>query len=166
LILYIRHGQTDYNIRNLWMGSIDAKLNHQGRIQAEKAAINLSSIFIKKIYSSPLARAYETSMIIAELQNTLPEIIVLPGLRERCFGELEGTCKNNETRRNLTFYSGVENEDDFKARITESMSNIEEDGTILIVSHSAVFRCMVEQLGYSTNPPTRKIMNCQFVQLA
>lgn len=147
------------------MGSIDAKLNHQGRIQAENAAIDLSKISIKKIYSSPLNRAYETSMIIAGRQTILPEIIILPGLRERCFGELEGTCKNKKTRSNLIFYSGVESEDDFGMRIEDSMSAIKEDGTILIVSHSAVFRYMIEKLGYSTNPKVRKIKNCQVVQL-
>lgn len=147
------------------MGSIDAPLNYQGRIQAINAAIELSSIFIKKIYSSPLIRAYETAMIIAGRQNTPPDIVVLSGLRERCFGELEGTCKNDEIRRNLICYSGVENEDVFRGRITESMSSIEKNETILIVSHSAVFRCLTEQLGYSTIPPVRKIMNGQVVQL-
>lgn len=91
--------------------------------------------------------------------------MILPGLRERCFGELEGTVKNEITRKNLAFYSGVESERDFAQRIEYAMSSIDKNGFILIVSHSAVFRCLIEKLGYSTTPPLEVIMNCQVVQL-
>lgn len=164
-MLYIRHGQTDYNVSDLWMGSIDAPLNFQGRIQARNAAIDLSRIVIKKIYSSPLLRAYETAQLIADKQNILPEIIVLPGLRERCFGELEGSSKSVEVRNNLAWYPSVESEESFRARILSAMSSIDKNETILIVSHSAVFRCLVEQLEYAVNPPVKKILNCQVVRL-
>lgn len=165
-MLYIRHGQTDYNVSDLWMGSIDAPLNFQGRIQARSAAIDLSRTVIKKIYSSPLVRAYETAQLIADKQGILPPIIVLPGLRERCFGELEGSRKNVGVRNNLDWYPGVESEDFFRARILSAMNSIEEDETTLIVSHSAVFRCLIEQLSYSTTPLVRKILNCQVVRLS
>ncbi|WP_160320651.1 histidine phosphatase family protein [Pseudomonas asplenii] len=165
MILYVRHGQTDCNSSNLWMGSIDSPLNKEGRIQAENVATELSGIFIDKIYSSPLVRAYETAQFIAEKQKKLPEIVILPGLRERCFGELEGTVKDEVTRRNLALYSGVESEGDFAGRIEYSMSSIDKNGLVLIVSHSAVFRCLIEKLGYSTTPSLERIMNCQIVQL-
>ncbi|WP_060478293.1 histidine phosphatase family protein [Pseudomonas monteilii] len=164
-MLYVRHGQTDYNSSNLWMGSIDSPLNKEGRIQAENVAAELSGIYIDKIYSSPLIRAYETAQFIAEKQIKTPEIVVLPGLRERCFGELEGTVKDEVTRKNLALYSGVESEGDFVGRIEYSMSSIDRKGLILIVSHSAVFRCLIENLGYSSTPSLEKIMNCQVVQL-
>jgi len=164
-MLYVRHGQTDYNSSNLWMGSIDSPLNKEGRIQAESAAAELSGVFIDKIYSSPLIRAYETAQFIAEKQKKSPEIVILPGLRERCFGELEGTVKDEVARRNLARYSGVESEEDFVRRIQCSMASIDKNGLVLIVSHSAVFRCLIEKLGYSTTPSLVKIMNCQIVQL-
>ncbi len=147
------------------MGSIDSPLNKEGRIQAENVATELSDIFIHKIYSSPLVRAYETAQFIAEKQKKPPEIVILPGLRERCFGELEGTVKDEVTRRNLALYSGVESEGDFAGRIEYSMSSIDKNGLVLIVSHSAVFRCLIEKLGYSTTPSLERIMNCQIVQL-
>lgn len=165
MMLYVRHGQTDYNSSNLWMGSIDSPLNEEGRTQAEKLATKLSDVFIDKIYSSPLIRACETASFIAEKQKKSPEIVILPGLRERCFGELEGTVKDEMTRKNLAFYSGVESEGDFAQRIEYAISSIDKNGFILIVSHSAVFRCLIEKLGYSTTPPLEVIMNCQVVQL-
>lgn len=164
-MLYIRHGQTDYNVNDLWMGSIDAPLNSQGLMQARNAAIDLSRTVIKKIYSSPLVRAYETALFIADKQSILPEIIVMPGLRERCFGELEGRSKSVEARNNLTSYSGVENEYCFRARILSAMNSIEKNETVLIVSHSAVFRCLSKELSYSVTPPVEKILNCQIVRL-
>ncbi|XXE59500.1 histidine phosphatase family protein [Pseudomonas sp. R1-18] len=164
-MLYVRHGQTDYNSSNLWMGSIDSPLNREGRIQAENVAAELSDISIDKIYSSPLIRAYETAQFIAERQKKSLEIVILPGLKERCFGELEGTVKDEMARRNLARYSGVESEEDFVGRVESSMASIDKSGVVLIVSHSAVFRCLIEKLGYSTTPSLVKIMNCQIVQL-
>lgn len=86
MVLYVRHGQTDYNSSNLWMGSIDSPLNKEGRIQAESVAAELSGVFIDKIYSSPLIRAYETAQFIAEKQKKSPEIVILPGLRSAVLG--------------------------------------------------------------------------------
>ncbi|MFJ2408759.1 histidine phosphatase family protein [Pseudomonas sp. NPDC087814] len=165
MILYIRHGQTDYNINNLWMGSIDTPLNDEGRAQAKNAAIELSKIHLKKIYSSPLIRAYETAQIIAKQQCITPEISILPGIQERCFGELEGTYKSLNARANINFYSSVENKDLFKRRIMSSINSINKHENILIVSHSAVFRCLIEELGYLTVPPSKNIKNCQIVKL-
>lgn len=165
MILYVRHGQTDCNNRNLWMGSIDSPLNKEGRIQAANAAAELSNTLVDRIYCSPLIRALETAQFIAEKQEKLPEIVILPGLRERCFGELEGTFKDKVARSDLARYSGVESEEDFLRRIECSMASIDKDGVVLIVSHSAVFRCLIERLGYSTTPSLVKIMNCQIVQL-
>lgn len=68
-------------------------------------------------------------------------------------------------RKNLARYSGVESEEDFVRRIQCSMASIDKNGLVLIVSHSAVFRCLIEKLGYSTTPSLVKIMNCQIVQL-
>lgn len=165
MILYIRHGQTDYNVSGLWMGSIDAPLNSQGRMQAKSAAIDLSYTAIKKIYSSPLIRAYETAQFIADKQSVLPEIIVLPGLRERCFGVLEGCSKSDFIINDLSWCPGVESDVLFGARVHGAMSSIELNETILIVSHSAVFRCLIDQLAYSVSPQVRKIKNCQVVQV-
>lgn len=165
-MLYVRHGQTNCNSGNLWMGSIDSPLNKEGRIQAENVATELSDIPIYKIYSSPLIRAYETAHFIAEKQKKSPDIVILPGLRERCFGELEGTVKDEAARRNLAIYPGVESEEDFAERIETSMACIDKkNGLVLVVSHSAVYRCLIETLGYTATPSLEKIMNCQLVQL-
>jgi len=165
LILYIRHGQTDCNMRKIWMGSIDSPLNEQGIIQARDIALELSKISINKIYSSPLCRAHETAMLIAEQQDIKPEIIIVPGLRERGLGGLEGTVKSEEARRKINSCPSVEAEQLFKARVKNSMSEIDKSGNVLIVSHSAVFRCLIESLGCMTIPCVQKINNCQVVEL-
>lgn len=166
MILYIRHGQTDYNVKDLWMGSVDVPLNEHGRTQAENAAMKLSSIIIDKIYSSSLGRAYETASIIASRQSIPPEIVVLPGLRERCFGELEGTFKGGRSSKDLCGLLGVEGKEEFRNRVESSMSVIKKNENSLVVSHSAVFQCLIGSLGYSATPNVIKIMNCQVVSLA
>ena len=59
-LIFVRHGQTDWNKKNLIQGQSDVPLNEIGRKQATEKA----DFFIKRnfdiAYSSPLVRAYET----------------------------------------------------------------------------------------------------------
>ncbi|WP_276614575.1 histidine phosphatase family protein [Pseudomonas edaphica] len=163
--MYVRHGETDYNLHGLWMGSIDAPLNEQGRTQALNVAIELCNFSIDKIYTSPLCRAHETAMIIASRQSVSPELLILPGLQERGFGVLEGRLKTAESKKDLDSCLGVESESNFRVRLMESMSALDGVGLVLIVSHSAVFRYLVEKLNFSPIPSVDSIANCQVVEL-
>jgi len=91
-IWFIRHGETLWNRERRMQGWQDIVLNDTGRQQAQALAARLATDAectpFAALYSSPLVRARETARPIAErLGLTIqPE----PGLRERCFGVLEG----------------------------------------------------------------------------
>ena len=66
-LLFIRHGQTTWNVEQKLPGQLPGvALNEKGREQAALLADALSAIPISAIISSPLERAYETAQIIGQ----------------------------------------------------------------------------------------------------
>ena len=61
----VRHGQTDYNLRDLFQGSSDIPLNETGITQAHAALDELPPVDWDVVVSSPLQRAEQTARIIA-----------------------------------------------------------------------------------------------------
>jgi broad specificity phosphatase PhoE len=61
----IRHGETTWNVEGRYQGQLDPPLTEQGRQQAETTAIQLATIGFEAIYSSDLARAYQTALPLA-----------------------------------------------------------------------------------------------------
>lgn len=85
----IRHGQTAWNQDGRIQGHIDIALNAHGQRQAQAMAQALADeADIACIYSSDLARAWQTAQALqARLGKPLQ---AEAGLRERCFGQLQG----------------------------------------------------------------------------
>ena len=89
-LLYLRHGQTDWNAQNLVQGRTDIPLNETGREQARAQAGALASHNppVDVIYASPMKRACETAEIIQQALGV--PLRFDDRLIELCFGKLEG----------------------------------------------------------------------------
>lgn len=87
-IIAIRHGETAWNADSRLQGHQDVPLNERGRWQAARLAEALADEAITAVVSSDLSRAAETARAFAQPLG-LP-MSFDPGLRERCFGLLEG----------------------------------------------------------------------------
>lgn len=88
-LLLIRHGQTIGNLNNHLQGD-DDPLTDLGRLQARTTANYLrQSETITHLYSSPLARAFETASIIGAAIRHEP--MVQRGLAELNIGNAAGT---------------------------------------------------------------------------
>jgi len=89
-LLYLRHGQTDWNARNLVQGRTDIPLNETGRRQARERAAELVAHQppVELIYASPMKRARETAGIIQQALDV--PIHFDDRLVELNFGLLEG----------------------------------------------------------------------------
>ncbi len=87
-IILVRHGETDWNVRGLIQGHNDTPLNAVGRAQAQRVGARLAGEPAHAIYSSDLARSYETARIINQALRV--EIVTSRALRERCYGIWEG----------------------------------------------------------------------------
>jgi broad specificity phosphatase PhoE len=84
----IRHGETPWNIEGRYQGQLDPPLTTRGRRQAQDAAEQLALLGFEAIYSSDLARAYQTAEALAA-KTGLP-IQTDPRLREIDQGEWQG----------------------------------------------------------------------------
>ena len=93
-LYFTRHGETVWNVENKICGMTDSPLTERGRQQARKLgeAVRASGVYIDEILYSPLSRAADTAMAIAEATG-LPARCE-PRLREQCFGKYEGTPRN------------------------------------------------------------------------
>ncbi len=60
-IMLVRHGETDWNRKEIFRGRIDVELNENGREQAKVLAQAVSAFHIDAAYSSPLSRSLETA---------------------------------------------------------------------------------------------------------
>ena len=93
-LYFTRHGETVWNVENKICGMTDSPLTARGRAQAAAlgAHVRDSEVHIDEILYSPLSRAADTALAIAEATGipARPE----PRLREQCFGRYEGTPRD------------------------------------------------------------------------
>lgn len=164
MLIFLRHCNTEFNVANRWIGSLDIPLSPQGRIEASKLAEELSEFEFTKIFSSSLIRAEQTAIEIVEKQNRA-DLIILDLLQERSLGKFEGQKKTLLKRKQLNSSITVEPIELFQKRINDAMSLISNSENTLIVSHSGVFRSLIQNLGYVSKPKLTTIKNGQYVEL-
>jgi probable phosphoglycerate mutase len=90
ILTLIRHGQTEANAQGVWHGSIDTPLSSRGHEQAQRVARYIAAEHSDAValYSSPLQRARNTALAIA--QSTGLAVEVEEGLAEYDLGSWEG----------------------------------------------------------------------------
>ena len=89
-LLFVRHGETDWNVENRIQGGTDTALNETGQEQARQLGQKLAEqkLMIAKIYSSKLKRAHKTAEIVGELLGV--DVESVDGLEEMNLGQWEG----------------------------------------------------------------------------
>ncbi|KAJ7481125.1 phosphoglycerate mutase-like protein [Mycena galericulata] len=89
-IYVVRHGETQENRESVIQGQLDTALNEAGVGQARRVADALRSVHFDAAYSSDLKRALKTAEMILAHRSDI-QIREEEELRERCFGDLQGT---------------------------------------------------------------------------
>jgi probable phosphoglycerate mutase len=87
-LLFIRHGETDWNRQQRFQGQVDVPLNAAGYAQAQRLGARLAGERYDAFFTSDLIRARETAAPMATAWAMQPVPVV--GLREQSFGVLEG----------------------------------------------------------------------------
>ena len=87
-LIFIRHGQTEWNAQEIWQGHQDSPLTERGQQQIAALGKRMKSMEFDRLYSSDLGRAWQTAQSIA--QSTGHSIATEFFLREKNLGIFEG----------------------------------------------------------------------------
>ena len=101
LLVLVRHGQSEWNLKNLFTGWRDPDLTEQGIAEAQEAGRKLKAqgIVFDFGYTSVLKRAQRTlDILLGEMGQTDLPIVRDQALNERDYGDLSG-LNNDDARK-------------------------------------------------------------------
>ncbi len=154
-IILVRHGETEWNVEEIFRGRIDIELNATGIKQAELLAEYLTEVKIEAIYSSPQKRALRTAEAIASHHKL--DVEITPGLEDLDFGEWQGLSypEVKDKYREL-FMEWINAPDQVKIPGGENLDNVRQraigvvdeviaryEGTVVLVSHRVVNKVLI-----------------------
>jgi 2,3-bisphosphoglycerate-dependent phosphoglycerate mutase len=102
LLVLVRHGQSDWNLKNLFTGWRDVDLTEKGVAEAREAGRKLKAQGIKfdVAFTSALKRAQSTlDLMLTELGQTTIPIFKNQALNERDYGDLVGLNKDDARKK-------------------------------------------------------------------
>jgi 2,3-bisphosphoglycerate-dependent phosphoglycerate mutase len=97
-LVLVRHGQSDWNLKNLFTGWRDPDLTEVGIAEAKEGgqALKAAGLTFDVAFTSALSRAQKTlDLILAEIGQTGLETIRDQALNERDYGDLSGLNKDD-----------------------------------------------------------------------
>ena len=155
-IILARHGETEWNVEEIFRGRIDVELNETGIKQAELLAEYLRNINIEAVYSSPLKRALKTAEMIADCHRL--EVEIAPGLIDFDFGKWQGLPHQEVKDRYQEFYADwVNHPENVKMPAGESLNDVRKraigvidevitkkyEGTVVLVAHRVLNKVLI-----------------------
>ena len=154
-IILARHGETEWNINEVFRGRIDIELNETGIRQAELLAEYLSSTKIDTIYSSPLKRAVKTAETIAGYHKL--DVEISPGLIDFDYGKWQGLPHQEVKDKYKELYAEwINSPERVKIPAGESLNDVRKraisvvddviakyKGTVVLVAHRVVNKILI-----------------------
>ena len=102
LLVLVRHGQSDWNLKNLFTGWRDVDLTDKGVAEAREAGRKLKAQGLKFdiAFTSALKRAQRTlDLMLEELGQTKITVFKDQALNERNYGDLVGLNKDDARKK-------------------------------------------------------------------
>ena len=101
-LVLVRHGQSEWNAKNLFTGWRDVGLTDKGRQEAREAGaiLKTAGLVFDMAFTSALTRAQETNtLVLTELGQLDIPVVENEALNERDYGELTGLDKDDARAR-------------------------------------------------------------------
>ncbi|MDX2079124.1 MAG: histidine phosphatase family protein [bacterium] len=161
-LVFIRPGETNWNLQGRFQGWVEAPLNDYGRLQIERLANFIRNLGVTVLYSSDIRRAKESAEILASRLGYPP--IFDERLRERSVGHWQGLTVPEIHGWYADEYAEFEKDPDkYQIPGGESLGQVrkrsqaclkeilkkhdgEENATIGIVSHTITINMILESL--------------------
>ena len=102
LLVLVRHGQSDWNLKNLFTGWRDVGLTEKGVAEARSAGTRLKvqGLHFDVAFTSDLSRAQRTlDLVLEEMGQTNLPVIKDQALNERDYGDLSGLNKDDARKK-------------------------------------------------------------------
>ena len=102
LLVLVRHGQSEWNLKNLFTGWRDVGLSEQGVTEAREAGRKLQAqgLAFDVAFTSALKRAQDTlDLMLAELGQSKLPVFKDQALNERDYGDLVGLNKDDARQK-------------------------------------------------------------------
>lgn len=155
---FLRHGETDHNVRKIYDDCTETHLNENGKQQAIQVERILRSLPIVTVCSSPLLRAQQTKNIV--VGNKPVDDVVIDEFRE-CPSSLWRLFLAAETRE-----LAMEERALIHAFTNQVKSGLEKalqyNTPILLVAHGGTYWALTHLLELEGN---RKIRNCELTYI-
>lgn len=155
----VRHGQSTWNAEGRIQGQKDAPLSELGKRQARALQSRLANHTFDVVYSSDLARAFDTGSI------AMPDVEILKDerLRELGFGNFEGKLRAelNETEKadfsmwrkdmednasKAVNVYGIESNEALLSRFDAFLADMPKVGKVIAFSHGGLIRSALHYL--------------------
>lgn len=158
-ILLVRHGATVLTAEDRFAGATDVPLGDEGRHQARQLAARLAAEPLAAVYSSPLARTFDTALVIADPHRL--SVRLSSGLREMDHGHWEGLTRHEALTRYPAEYAAWEAHpmdaapaggESGRAVLSRARAALDAIVSahpgehVLVVSHKATIRLLVADL--------------------
>ena len=102
LLVLVRHGQSDWNLKNLFTGWRDVGLTEKGVAEARAAGKKLKAqgLHFDVAFTSVLTRAQRTlDLVLEEMGETNVTVLKDQALNERDYGDLSGLNKDDARKK-------------------------------------------------------------------
>lgn len=154
-IVLVRHGETEWNVEEVFRGRTDVELNETGIKQAKLLAQSLSETRIEAVYASPLKRARKTAEIISGHHHL--DVKIAPELIDMDFGPWQGLSRHEVSQKYPALYTEWANHPDkVKLPSGETLDDVRERairlvteviakhrGAVVLVSHRVVNKALI-----------------------
>ncbi|MFC1906916.1 histidine phosphatase family protein [Chloroflexota bacterium] len=154
-IILARHGETEWNVKEVFRGRIDVDLTETGIKQAELLADYLSKTEIQAVYSSPLKRSLKMAELIAGHHKLA--VTSAPGLIDFDFGEWHGLSHDEvKDKYNELYHKWLDSPHQLKMPGGENLDEVTEramgvvreaisrhSGTVVLVAHRVVNKVLI-----------------------
>lgn len=168
----VRHGETQWNVKELLQGHSDVPLNKKGEWQARELTKQFKNIHFAVAFSSDLLRAKRTAEIIA-LEKKIA-VKTTKALRERWFGRFEGVKWREHQEFSHLFdnflklsyqqrfkkkpYKDTESDEELMVRFINFLREVAvgyPGKNVLVVTHGAVMKTFLIHLGFADEKQLR-----------
>ena len=154
-LIITRHGETDWNVGEVFRGRIDVALNDSGLAQAEALGLHLADLDVEAVYSSPLKRAFDTARAVAVYHDL--EVSIAPDLVDFNYGSWQGMSHNDVREKYADLYHkwltaphtvtmpDGESLDETTERARKAVDDIVagHEGTVVLVSHRVINKVLI-----------------------